>query len=94
MSEKNDEKAKIMVPGEGDVISGGGLSSGKHVIESISKDAPGIKTVTVRKLASDGSYDTSIKKEEFIITDEANKLEIKELKFYNKMKKQFIKKGK
>ena len=89
-----NEKPKSRMPGEGDVISGGGLSQGKKfVVEDLIEETPGVKSVTVRKLASDGSFDPSIKKEKFVIIDEAKTLKADSIKFHNKMKKKFVKKG-
>ena len=89
----SDIPKKVRFPGEGDVISGGKLPSGKFVVEDLKEELPGVKSVIVSKLSSDGTFDPKSKKAEFVILDEANTLEVDGIKFHNKMKKKFVKKG-
>lgn len=94
--EKDDVKSKIRIPGEGDVISGGGLPIGKKfVVDGHEEESPGVLTLSLRKLAPDGSYDPSSKKEEVsIVVDAKSTVDVEELRFHNKMKKDFVPKGK
>jgi len=94
--DSDDAKPKTRIPGEGDVISGGGLRNGtKFVVDSCEEEIPGILTVSFRELSPDGSYDpsSSKKKEASIVINKENVLDVEDLKFHNKMKKKFVKKN-
>lgn len=91
---ENEDEVKIRIPGEGDVISGSGLPSGKFVIDKVEDGVHGVKHVSTRELAKDGSFDPSKKEEEYlIIIDGCKVLDLGGVKFHNKMKKKFVRKG-
>jgi hypothetical protein len=97
MGSKNvdeQENNKKRIPGEGDVISGGNLSSGcKFVVDFFSDEIPGVRVLSIYKLSSDGTYDPVSKKEEIcIVYDRSKTIDGENLVFHNKMKKKFVKK--
>lgn len=91
---KNSEQ-KSRIPKEGDVISGSGLPIGKKfVVDKLEKGVHGVKHLSVRQLSLDGSFDTGSKEEVFLIMLNGPKmLDLEKVKFHNKMKKKFVRKG-
>ncbi len=91
---ETDDNGVLRTPKEGDVISGGGLPSGhKFVVDSF-EDNAGIRTVTLRKLLPSGDFDPGSKKKDyFAVIDLKNAIKLEEIKYHNKMKKKFVKKG-
>ena len=93
--DSKDSESKPRIPGEGDVLSGSGLPIGKKFVVDKSEDGVhGVKHITIRQLSMDGSFDMASKEEEFlIVTDECKLLDLEKVKFHNKMKKKFVRKG-
>ena len=93
--EISNQEPKLRIPGEGDVISGSGLPTGKKFVVDKTEDrVSGVKRVSVHQLLPDGSFDVNSKEEEFlIVSNDCKVLDLEKMKFHNKMKKKFVKKG-